>query len=95
MPTIRHVRRARGGANVTKDIRVTLEGMLVNEQSLAGSEPSAITTGLARTVGANLGVVKLDGAVVYAAASISGFTRRDCRWSLQSVRVRRWLAAPS
>ena len=28
---------ARVGANVTKDIRVTLEGMLLNEQSLAGS----------------------------------------------------------
>ena len=29
---------ARVGANVTKEIRVTLEGMLVNEQALAGRD---------------------------------------------------------
>jgi hypothetical protein len=54
----------RVGFNATKDIRATVEGMLVNEQSLGGSNLGD-TFWVGATVGANLGVVKLDGAVVY------------------------------
>ena len=54
----------RVGVNITKDMRVTVEGMLVNEQSLAGTNLGD-TFWVGATVGANLGTVKLDGAVVY------------------------------
>ena len=60
----------RVGANVTKDIRVTLEGMLVNEQSFSGSNLGD-TYWIGATVGANLGVVKLDGAVVYGQRALA------------------------
>ena len=59
----------RVGVNVTKDIRVTVEGMLVNEKSFAGSNLGD-TFWVGATVGANLGVVKLDGAVVYGQRQI-------------------------
>ena len=55
---------ARAGVNITKDMRATLEGMLVDEKSLGGSNLGD-TFWVGATVGANLGVVKLDGAVVY------------------------------
>ena len=38
----------RVGVNVTKDIRVTVEGMLVNEKSLAWRRTSATRSGWAR-----------------------------------------------
>ena len=69
---------ARVGANVTKDIRVTLEGMVVNEQSLAG-QSFGDTFFVGATVGAKLGDIQLDGALVYgmrafapSAAAIAG-----------------------
>ena len=55
---------ARVGVNATKDIRLTVEGMLVDEKSLAGSNLGD-TFWVGTTVGANLGIVKLDGAFVY------------------------------
>jgi hypothetical protein len=66
----------RVGANVTKDVRVTLEGMLLNEQSLGGSNLGD-TFFIGATVGAKLGDLKLDGAVVYgqrqfARAAVAG-----------------------
>jgi len=54
----------RVGVNATKDIRVTLEGMLLNEQSLAGSNLGD-TFFIGATVGAKIGDIKLDGALVY------------------------------
>jgi hypothetical protein len=54
----------RVGINATKDIRVTVEGMLVNEQALAGQDIGD-TFWVGATVGAKLGTVQLDGAVVY------------------------------
>jgi hypothetical protein len=50
--------------NATKDIRLTVEGMLIDEKSLAGANLGD-TFWVGATVGANLGTVKLDGAVVY------------------------------
>ncbi len=61
---------ARVGANVTKEIRVTLEGMLVNEQALAGANLGD-TYWIGATVGAKLGTVQLDGAMVYGQRSFS------------------------
>jgi hypothetical protein len=55
---------ARIGVNATKDIRLTVEGMLIDEKSLAGANLGD-TFWVGATVGANLGTVKLDGAVVY------------------------------
>src|SRR6185436_1200399 len=55
---------ARVGVNATKDIRLTVEGMLVDEKSLAGANLGD-TFWVGATVGAKLGTVQLDGAVVY------------------------------
>ena len=55
---------ARAGMNITKDMRATLEGMLINEKSLAGSNLGD-TFWVGATVGANFGVVKLDAAGIY------------------------------
>jgi hypothetical protein len=69
---------ARVGANVTKDVRVTLEGMVVNEQSLGG-QSFGDTFWVGATAGAKIGDIQLDGAVVYgmrafapSAAAIAG-----------------------
>jgi hypothetical protein len=61
---------ARVGANVTKDIRVTLEGMVVDEKSLAG-QSFGDTFYVGATVGAKLGTIQLDGAVVYGQQAIA------------------------
>jgi hypothetical protein len=63
---------ARVGVNATKDIRLTVEGMLVDEKSLAGANLGD-TFWVGATVGANLGTVKLDGAVVYGQRQIAAF----------------------
>ena len=55
---------ARVGVNATKEIRVTLEGMLVNEQALAGANLGD-TFWIGATVGAKIGTIQLDGAMVY------------------------------
>jgi hypothetical protein len=55
---------ARVGVNATKDIRVTLEGMLVDEKSLAGSNLGD-NVWVGATVGAKIGDIQLDGALVY------------------------------
>jgi hypothetical protein len=60
---------ARVGVNATKDIRLTVEGMLVDEKSLAGANLGD-TFWVGATVGATLGTVKLDGAVVYGQRQI-------------------------
>jgi hypothetical protein len=54
----------RVGVNFTKDIRATVEGMLVNEQSRPGFNLGD-TFFVGATVGAKLGTIQLDGAVVY------------------------------
>jgi hypothetical protein len=55
---------ARIGANATKDLRVTLEGMVVDEKSLGG-QSFGDTFFVGATVGAKIGDIQLDGAVVY------------------------------
>jgi hypothetical protein len=55
---------ARVGLNATKDIRVTIEGMLVDEQSFTGFNIGD-TFFVGATVGVKLGTIALDGAVVY------------------------------
>jgi hypothetical protein len=61
---------ARIGMNATKDIRVTLEGMLVDEKSLAGFNLGD-TFWVGATVGAKIGDIQLDGAVVYGQRSFA------------------------
>src|SRR5262245_3279538 len=60
---------ARISVNATKDIRVTVEGMLVDEKSLSGFNIGD-TFWVGATVGAKLGTVQLDGAVVYGKRSL-------------------------
>ena len=55
---------ARVGVNATKDIRVTLEGMVVDERPLNG-QSFGDTFFVGATVGAKIGDIQLDGAVVY------------------------------
>ncbi len=61
---------ARVGVNVDKNIRLTLEGMLVDEKSLAGFNIGD-TFFVGATVGAKLGDIQLDGAVVYGQRSFA------------------------
>ena len=52
------------GANVTKEIRVTLEGLLLNENSMPGQDIGD-TWWIGATASAKVGDVQLDGAFVY------------------------------
>jgi hypothetical protein len=61
---------ARVGANLSKDIRLTVEGMLVDEKSLAGFNLGD-SFWIGATVGAKVGDVQLDGAVVYGQRAYS------------------------
>jgi hypothetical protein len=61
---------ARVGANLTKELRLTLEGMLIDEKSLAGFNLGD-TFWVGATVGAKIGDVQLDGAAVYGQRSYS------------------------
>jgi hypothetical protein len=63
-----HVGRV--GINVTKDLRLTVEGMLVDEKSLAG-QSIGDTFWVGATVGAKIGDIALDGAVVYGQRAIA------------------------
>ena len=55
---------ARVGVNATKDIRVTVEGMVVDERSLAG-QSFGDTFWVGATFGVKIGDIKLDAAGVY------------------------------
>ena len=52
------------GVNVTKEIRVTLEGLLLNENSMPGQNIGD-TFWIGATASAKVGDVQLDGAFVY------------------------------
>jgi hypothetical protein len=52
------------GVNITKDIRVTLEGMILNEQSMAG-QSFGDTFWVGGTVAAKIGDIMIDGQFVY------------------------------
>ena len=60
---------ARVGANLSKELRLTVEGMLVDEKSLAGGNLGD-TFFVGATVGAKVGDIQLDGAVVYGMQAI-------------------------
>ncbi|MGH7358310.1 MAG: hypothetical protein ACREJR_05795, partial [Candidatus Rokuibacteriota bacterium] len=68
---------ARVGANVSKDIRVTLEGMVVDEKSLPGQD-FGDTFFVGATVGAKLGDIQLDGAVVYGMRAFAPALGASC-----------------
>jgi hypothetical protein len=52
------------GANVTKDVRLTLEGMVIDERNLAG-QSFGDTFWIGATANANIGTINLDGGLVY------------------------------
>ncbi len=54
----------RVGVNVTKDLRLTVEGLVLNENSMAGQD-FGDTFWVGGTVGAKLGTIQLDGQFVY------------------------------
>jgi hypothetical protein len=54
----------RVGVNVTKDLRLTVEGMVLNENSMSGQD-FGDTFWVGGTVGAKVGTVQLDGQFVY------------------------------
>jgi hypothetical protein len=60
----------RVGVNVTKDLRLTVEGMVVDEKSLAG-QSIGDTFWVGASVGAKIGDIALDGAVVYGQRAIA------------------------
>lgn len=55
---------ARVGVNVTKDLRLTLEGMVVNDNTTAGTD-FGDNFWVGATAGVKLGTINLDGAFVY------------------------------
>jgi hypothetical protein len=61
---------AKIGVNVTNDFRFTLEGMIVDEKSLAG-QSFGDTFWVGATVGTQIGDVRLDGAAVYGQRALA------------------------
>jgi hypothetical protein len=61
----------RVGFNVTKDIRLTLEGMVVNDQALAKTD-FGDNFWVGATAGVKLGDIQLDGAFVYGQRQFAG-----------------------
>ena len=84
----------RVGVNVTKELRVTLEGMILDEKSMAGQD-FGDTFWVGATVGAKIGDIQLDGAVVYGQRS---FAPADCggglRAPVRGERIRRLRDSP-
>jgi hypothetical protein len=60
----------RVGVNVSKEIRVTLEGMVADEKSLAG-QSFGDNFWVGATVGAKIGDIQLDGAVIYGQQALA------------------------
>jgi hypothetical protein len=68
----------KAGANVTKDVRLTLEGMVIDERNLAG-QSFGDNLWIGATANANIGTINLDGGLVWgqrahAAAGAPGKT---------------------
>lgn len=61
----------RVGVNVTKDLRLTLEGMVINDNSLPGTD-FGDNFWFGATVGAKLGTINLDFAGVYGQRKFAG-----------------------
>lgn len=61
---------ARIGVNATKDLRVTLEGLVIDERSLAG-QSFGDTFFIGATVGAKVGDIQLDGGLVYGSRAFA------------------------
>lgn len=64
---------AKVGANITKDFRVTLEGMIVNDNSLAKTDIGD-NLWIGATFGIKLGDIQLDAAGVYGQRKFAGAT---------------------
>jgi hypothetical protein len=67
----------RVGVNVTKDLRVTLEGLLLNENAMSGQD-FGDTFWVGATVGAKVGDIQLDGAFVYGQRAFNAAAISNC-----------------
>jgi hypothetical protein len=67
----------RVGVNVTKDLRLTVEGLVLNEQSMAGQD-FGDTFWVGGTVGAKVGTVQLDGQFVYGQRAYNAAVISNC-----------------
>ena len=67
----------RVGVNVTKEIRVTLEGLLLNEASMPGQEIGD-TFWIGATASAKVGDIQLDGAFVYGQRAYIAAAGANC-----------------
>ena len=67
----------RVGVNVTKDLRVTVEGLVLNEMSMAGQD-FGDTFWVGATVGAKVGDVQLDGQFVYGQRAYNAAVINNC-----------------
>jgi hypothetical protein len=67
----------RVGVNVTKDLRVTVEGLVLNENSMSGQD-FGDTFWVGATVGAKIGTIQLDGQFVYGQRAYIGAPINNC-----------------
>lgn len=67
----------RVGVNITKDIRVTLEGLLLDEKLIAGQNLGD-TFWIGATVGAKIGDISIDGQFVYGQRAIQPGVGATC-----------------
>jgi hypothetical protein len=74
----------RVGVNVTKEIRVTLEGLLLNEMSMPGQNVGD-TFWIGATASAKLGDVQLDGAFVYGQREYISAAGAGCQPTCQEA----------
>ena len=77
------------GVNATKDLRITLEGMIVDEKSLAG-QSFGDTFWLGATASLQIGDLRLDGAIVYGQRALARAVTAGPGDPFSGVRVR-WL----
>src|SRR5262245_53085942 len=67
----------RVGVNITKDLRVTLEGLLLNEMSMPGQDIGD-TFWIGATVGAKVGDIQIDGQFLYGQRAYQAAAGATC-----------------
>jgi hypothetical protein len=67
----------RVGVNVTKDLRLTVEGLVLNENSMSGQD-FGDTFWVGGTVGAKIGTIQLDGQFVYGQRAYNAAAINNC-----------------
>jgi hypothetical protein len=67
----------RVGVNVSKDLRLTLEGLMLDERSMAG-QSIGDSFWIGATVGAKVGDISIDGAFVYGQRAVQAAAVSPC-----------------